>query len=519
MRRNGKDDIVNSRKWGFSAPFANIAAISIFLSFVFYSLYHFNLSTLKPLYVYYDMVGMDSLPFLDTLQHNDWVLPLHPFSKTLSHIPYLMNSLFSISPDQTISAELAFLGSLNIVLCFLILFLYLRNIAGAFLFSVAYGLLFSNLVFFSMPETYMVSDFLVLVYMLFLMIFRNKITRGRFLLLSALAGLAASNNLPLLSLLVPHTFLAWEQQRNKANVLFLLFMGCIISFTVFSAVAVIYNDGDYWRTLMQYNHNFGSPAHFFSLSNWYRVIMTFFFTSVISPVKSLCSNIYDFKAYFLRPEKIVLLTVYAGCVFYAGYLNILADKYYKKLDPVFTGCVLWLLPMTLAYVYWSPQESFVFCSQVLIAVVIFLTTMFEKFQWRYKYSLAAIIILLLGYNNLSTLYHPCTLTDLWPRTPVMGYSLYGRQIKAAQLESGFTTQLLAERIGVSSQLLTAFERGETEIDFSYNAALIILNSNRNKQVDDADRSRCLRWFQSKPVMSFKKVARYGTHETENHSCP
>lgn len=433
----------------------NIEAILIFVAFS--TLYCFNLSFLKPLYTGYDLFGMDSLPFLYTLYEYHPFPELHPLSKCLYYVFHWVTAAFPVPIDLTVRAGLAAIGGGNVALAFLILRSLLRDRRIAVLFAAAFGLFFSNLVFFSVPETYLVSDSIVLLYTFFLVRFHGGMTRRRFLMLSVLAGAGAANNLPLASLMVPHSYLLWRERKSLRQIVVPCIAGTAVTVAVFLGIDSAFQEHFFFARLFDYNRKWATVSHFADIGNWFRVFETFFLFSVVAPCKSLSSNVYNVASYFDRFGKFVLLAFYVYC------LDRAWEHLAKKRDRIIDGMLLWALLMTLAYIYFGPGESFIYSSQVLLPVCLAFARTFESSRMKHKYSFAAIIIVLMGCNNLLCLYHPCEMQDLIPRQTVMGNAFVGARIRAARDTAGLTVRQLADAAGLDRDSLAAWEKGDKEI--------------------------------------------------------
>lgn len=427
------------------------------------------------MYVHYDLLGMDSLPFLNALYDGDFMPVLHPLSKLLHYLPRAFSSIFPVSMAHAVRFELAAIGGVNVVLAFLVLRVLMRNTQIAALFAVAFGFFFSNLVFFSVPETYLLSDSIVLVYALFLARFGKNMTLRRYLILSALAGAGASNNLPLAMLMLPHNYLLWKERKSIRDIVMPGFAGVAVMLLVFLGINGMFHNRDYFAELLKYGREYGAVSHFLRFDYLLQVAGSFFLYSVIAPLKDLSSCTFSIAAYFDTPGKLVLLAFYAFCLY--GTLRYLA----KNRDKVIDGLLLWSASMTLAYVFFSPWESFLYSSQLTLPVCLALAKTFDASRLRFKYSFAVVLVVLVGCNNLFSLYHPCEVNELIPRQPVMGKAFVGGRVKVLRERAGFTIQQLADKAGIAAEDLASGERGEKDM-----------------QVHDLDRiSRTL----GKPLMS------------------
>lgn len=434
-----------------------LAGVLLFLSFS--SLYYFNLSFLAPLYTQYDLFGMDSLPFLQMIYYRHPFPELHPFSKSLYYLAHAVTAVFPVPVEQAARLVLAALGGGNVALAFFTLRSLLRGPGTAALFAAAFGLFFSNLVFFGVPETYLVSASLILVYAFFLARFRDGMTQRRYLLLSALAGAGAANNLPLASLLVPHSYILWRERKSLLRAAVPVVAGTAAAALVFLGINGLLLNHGYFARLLVYREKWASLSHLADIGRWFQVLQAFFLSSVIAPGKDLSDGVYRIGPYFDRFGKFVLLAAYVYC------LDRAARHLRRTRDRAVDGLLLWSLAMTLAYVYFGgTRESFLYSSQVLFPVCLVLAKTFEHSRRKFKYSFAAVFLVLAGCNNLFCLYHPCAVEQLIPRRTVTGNAVVGSRVRESREAAGLTVEQLAARTGIDRETLLAGEKGKIELE-------------------------------------------------------
>ena len=140
---------------------------------------------------------------------NMWRHPIYP----LVVVPIVsgIKAVFGFGNREAAKVAVALLAALNVALFFTLLRSCFKEKITALLFSCLYGVLFSNLVFFSIPETYSLANLGILVFLLFIIRFRNGITNKGAVILGLIAGVGALINPPLGLLLFSLYILCWRR--------------------------------------------------------------------------------------------------------------------------------------------------------------------------------------------------------------------------------------------------------------------------------------------------------------------
>ncbi|UCH26408.1 MAG: hypothetical protein JSV66_01795, partial [Trueperaceae bacterium] len=263
-------------------------AICALLFVLFFSVYFLNLRHLEPLA--FDRIdlffGADSRLVVNEMTGYDQHTPRALFAPTTRFLVNLFEGLLELDTRHSVISVLALLAAVAISLAYLILRRLTLSVVPAVGFSVLYASLFANLVIFSVPETYVLSNLVILVFLFVLMTVKENIGRTSVLYLAAFAGFAGLYNPPLLSLVVTPLLLAYRLRSIYQMLLpALLLTGIAVSFFVISNFLV--QGFGMFTQFGSMANQWGSMSHFLEPRSIGLVLSNSFAFAIISPVEKL----------------------------------------------------------------------------------------------------------------------------------------------------------------------------------------------------------------------------------------
>lgn len=323
------------------------------------------------------------------------------FSAVTASAVNLIKRAFIISEDDAIFFVLALIAAINVTLAYVNLIYFLPNVFSAFWFSALYGMMFTNLVLFSIPETYSLSGLFILFYFLCFFNINHLSPLYLSLALGVIAGIASLFNPPLLSLVVMQVVLIIRKHANEINALRACFLGVGIAGIIYVFPNLFIHGNSYFDVAIRYLNKFASFENFLNLEKVGTVIVGFLFYSFLSPIDILVENvpISLFRNYFSSFPQIILLVMYIVMLVYG--IQAWSDK--KEIgEPLGIWCSL----MMCFYIYFNPLEAILYSSQLTFPIILFISWTFVRIPGKIKYYGLGIVTILLIMQNFGALYAP-----------------------------------------------------------------------------------------------------------------
>lgn len=327
------------------------------------------------------------------------------FSATGSRlVGFFQNALF-ISQDDSIVLVLGLLAALNIVGVFILLRRFFSSAGPALLLSVSFAFWFSNLVIFSIPETYALSDLWVVIYLSVLLRVGTEHAWWKALGLSLLAALASLYNPPLLSLMLIHVILFYDRSKwglwvrsGLAN----LSLGATAFLSANYALARQYRV--FW-SLSQFAIKWASIDNFLGWRGPAQVLVSFFLYSILSPTSYLprALSLHDLYGYLRSPLGLALVPVVLVLLAVGTFIAVAKSAQYRRLA---IALLAWILVIVLFYIYLDPQKAILFSSQVMPALLIILAIAFKSIKTKPWVKSGAVLLVsaLVAVNNCLAFY-------------------------------------------------------------------------------------------------------------------
>ena len=245
---------------------------------------------------------------------NMWRHPIYP----LVVVPIVsgIKAVFGFGNRQAAKVAVALLAALNVALFFTLLRSCFKEKITALLFSCLYGVLFSNLMFFSIPETYSLANLGILVFLLFIIRFRNGITNKGAVILGLIAGVGALINPPLGLLLFSLYILCWRRLAWMRG-LKRCIQATLTALLVYLGANFFLFGLDFIEKSRKLANKWATLANFLEPMNWLNVGVSFFIYAVVSPLDELKRSIglEDFSGYFHSPVRILdIMCIASGFV-------------------------------------------------------------------------------------------------------------------------------------------------------------------------------------------------------------
>lgn len=389
---------MNSTFKKFSKNRSNlIIAAVLFVSF--FSFFYYTSSSFEQIYHEKNIFGSDTNENLDSMKKFSigFDTRKHPlFSAITSSLFQITNFLLPIDENNAVSIVLSLIAAINLVLSYIILNHFIKKNEIAILFTILYGILFSNLVFFSIPETYSLTSMVILIYSYCFIKIKNNFNFKRVISLSIISGLATLFNPPLIFLVIPSCYMFYKMSSFKKTVL-ASSTNIVITILTFIISNIILFGKKFYLFFFYYGKKYCSLANFINLKSIINVSGIFLLFSVISPFHRFSGSTYfieDVWGYFHSITSIILLLVYVL------FLCIVANYMIRNRNIILDSFFFWIIMMIVFHIYFNPWEAILYSSQVLFPLILISTYVFDKIEFKNKYVILITFIILMIINNL-----------------------------------------------------------------------------------------------------------------------
>lgn len=384
--------------------------VPLILLFIFYLFYYQTSSYLVPLssdtWAKQDLIyGSDTVTGFNLMKQFTFPELRHfLFSVLTSPIVTIIKFLFNISITYAISIVTAAIAAINVVLAYYALNLFIKDKKLVTLFSIFYGFLFSNLVFFSIPETYALTNLAILLTFNCLIRLVKNNDHNWFILLILAIILSSLLNPPTILLVIPSSFIFLNYYNlTKGMILSLL---CVsITLLVFVISYVLTFGINFYMYFAEFANTWcpHSINNYFDIDKIINVIGSFVVLSVISPSEKISNSMnfsQDFLNYFDSAVGAYLI------LFYIVILGIFLYYIVKTRDIIRDSSLIFILFMALFYLYLNPREALLYSCQVLFPLTLVFADITNRIKFNKKYIFLIVFIIFMTIKNVSTLYHP-----------------------------------------------------------------------------------------------------------------
>ena len=319
------------------------------------------------------------------------------FSLVASTLVRIVNFTAAFGVRDSIIVTIALLGAINVATCFLLLRAVLKDDISALAFAALYGVAISNLVIFSLPETYSVTNMFIFLYVACLVPRWRSLSPSDGILLSIVAGVGALANPPLLSLVSIHAFVVWRNE-NLRQALRVGIVGSTVAIGLyFILAAVIRGPSLSVRYPAYYLLQWASFDNFIDLEAIAHVITTFLMFSVVSPVAVIGENIElrDAVGFLARPTAFAAALVWLGLVTGSIVSSVREDDVFAQ------ALLVWTALLTVFYVFFYPWGAILYSPQISIPLIVVVATLGSRRLGRWNWAAGAILAALCGYHHVT----------------------------------------------------------------------------------------------------------------------
>jgi len=323
------------------------------------------------------------------------------FSVVTESLVDVVGLVFRLAEDRAIMVSLALMSAANVTFAWWILHRFVMSLALATVLAVAYGLTFSNIIFFSIPETYSLSNLFILLYFALLLAMRDTGSWGSAVILGASAGVAGLFNPTLLSLSLVGVLYRWRWGELKAVIgygaltLLVALSVCILPYAYVHGMENV-------EYVSNYTDSWASIGNLFDISEIALVSASFILFSVVSPftVPTEVIGLNDLLGYLQNPLAMATLFFYL-CISAAAIMQAI-----RHSDRLLWPILVWFVVMLAFFIYFNPRESLLYSSQVLfpLALLVARGLVIIPLPDRYRTGLVAALCVLLALTNVPVMY-------------------------------------------------------------------------------------------------------------------
>ncbi len=332
-----------------------------------------------------------------SFEGNMWRHPLYP---VVVHPLFLFfRHGLDMGKRQAARSIVTLLAAANAALICHLFLRSLRQKPAALLFTAFYTAAFSNLVFFSIPETYSLTHIGILGFFLLLVRVPPDASPRRAAAYGACAGTGALMNPPLGLLLGVYYGLLVRRVSWRPAVRPCL-LATAIALTLYLGANFLLLGAEFFTRSQDLADRWATPANYLDFRNWLNVGVSFFLYSLLSPLDELERSIglREFTGYFRSPGLCVVFLALAG--FLASALWHLRQR---LSDDTVLGAGLWLGVLLVFHVYFNPKEALLYSPQVLGPYLLILARAYDTIPWRVKHLLLALVVGAVAAVNIACL--------------------------------------------------------------------------------------------------------------------
>lgn len=384
--------------------------VPLILLFIFYLFYYQTSSYLVPFssdtWEKQDLIyGSDTVTGFNLMKQFTFPELRHfLFSALTSPVVNTIKLLFNISITYAISIVTAMIATINVVLAYYALNLFINDKKLVTLFSIFYGFLFSNLVFFSIPETYALTNLAILLTFNCLIRLVKNNDHNWFILLILAIILSSLLNPPTILLVIPSIFI-FLNYYNLTRGMIRSFLCVSTTLLVFVVSYVLAFGINFYMYFAEFANTWcpHSINNYLDIDKIINVFGSFVVLSVISPSEKISNSMnfsQDFLNYFDSTIGAYLI------LFYIVILGIFLYYIVKTRDIIRDSSLIFILFMALFYLYLNPREALLYSCQVLFPLTLVFADITNRINFSNKYIFLIVFIIFMAIKNVSTLYHP-----------------------------------------------------------------------------------------------------------------
>jgi hypothetical protein len=316
------------------------------------------------------------------------------FSPVAHSIHSSVQAVSSCSPDVCIVLTLAVAAAINIVVCYWLLRFVARTRFNAILFTLFYSATFASLVFFSIPETYVVTSTGILL-VLRLLLDDRWLTLVPPPVAGAAVGVLALNNPPLLLLGAPLMYCSLRRPNGGMHAAAWNLVGMLL---VFVSIETAMNGTTIWPWFQGYARKWADPRNLADPAAIAAAVTGLLGFGIVSPFQTLQSSagLRDVGGYWSVMRLAVVLF----------YVCLLAVGCWRALSGGRAGraILMWAVLTIGFYTYFNPAEAILYSPQLTGVVTLLLLRAYEGWAYRGRTYLSVAFVVVLACVNLATLF-------------------------------------------------------------------------------------------------------------------
>jgi hypothetical protein len=387
---------------------ATAGALGIAAGIFFYA----NLQMLLPLFSRVDncFFGADTretFKAFTTFEYHFDYAKRPAYGPTLTALSLLLSIVFGLSATDAVLVAFAFFAGLNVFIVVLLFRWMGLSAVNAIALAILYCLAFANLVIFSIPESYVVTSTALLILLGWLWGHRNlkeaRTWEGN-AAAGTIAGVASWFNPPLLAALISNSVRQVEAPVS-ARVVGRCVASCAIGVAISFLPMILISLAKHSTDRRAYLDQWASLNHLLDPSAIGSVIVSFFAVGIVSPFSVVPRSVTGADLVrFLDggAESVAALVLFV--IYLTLTIAVVRGRFYR--DPWLLGLFVWIAVLIVFYVFFNPNESFLYASQPVLLLLFCgarILVLTAPQSWIERAVLLAFV-LLVAVANLRTLY-------------------------------------------------------------------------------------------------------------------
>lgn len=287
---------------------------------------------------------------------------------------------------------LASYSAINNILMWILINRNICSLYYRFLIQSLYVFSFSTLIIFSIPETYSLSLVFIILMLIHADNDKNNYNNLHSLITGLIAGLAATSNPPLITLILIPLIAGIARKKFSSLIAYGLVSGLTslaiymlpMSIINFLGINPITYSSDYLS-------KWGSIGNLIDFDNYKNVFINFFFYSIINPNGEIFSNYSITDFYYLGHPIRFIVFVLLVALYILLIINLI-----KKRSTITLSLLAWSSLIFLFYVYFNPVEAILYSVQIVPIFTYQLSRLINDVQKKTKIILTVVLPILVA---------------------------------------------------------------------------------------------------------------------------
>jgi hypothetical protein len=347
------------------------------------------------------------------------------FSLVTAPLVSITRRLLDVDENTAIVYALATISATTVTVAWLVLVRHVTTVWYALLFAVIFGVAFSNVVLFSVPETYAITELVIIGYFWLVMSRAPASSMRDAYLHGFAAGLAGLFNPPLLSLLIVSILYGIQRRTIRRHV---AFAGAALAaaFVVFALPYAIIHGSSIIHYGLEYTRGHASLHNLVEIDKIVFVYVSFFIVSFLSPLRISIEqySLVNFDKYVTEPQLLLTITLYATLMIIAIKAAI------RSTDSLFLPTFVWIFVMVTFYTFFAPHDGPLYASQILFPLILLMAQGINSVRVPYQlgHVIVAAFAVSLALQNISALYQTASFVATNPKVCKTGIHINGENL-------------------------------------------------------------------------------------------